>query len=323
MFRSTKHKIKAAPQHALRECARGTVHVQPQAHGVVCGRCGTATDLDGVFLAGSLHVGVEFLKVSLDTAAVKLHGVETKVVEGLDVAGVELGVGGVVLGAAAIVACRMMQKRNPVTTRFWGLCFDALLTIPAGSKLEAVGMVGHALHVGEKVGVDNGVTSGVVEVGTGGLGSSSATLLPVVVEALRIKDADEEKMAGRKGKQGTYDVIVAKVKEGGGDGTLAILEINHAVLLDHAIHDTLHERLVDIVTVKVPRTPALSHNMPLIVQSERNALWTYHGRRASEAIFGALGDREDKSDTDELEHAVGEKTRRQHRAGYSAGYSLL
>jgi hypothetical protein len=149
----------------------------------------TATDLDGVFLAGGLHVGVEFLKISLDTTAVKLHGVETKVVEGLNVTGVVLGVGGLLLGADAIVACRVMQKRNPVTTTFWGLRFDALLTIPAGSKVEAVGVVGHALHVGEKVGVDNGVTIGVMEVGT----TASATLLPVVVEALRIKDADKEK----------------------------------------------------------------------------------------------------------------------------------
>jgi hypothetical protein len=84
-----------------------------------------------------------------------------------------------------------------------------------------------------------------------------------------------KKMAGRNnGKQGTYDVIVPKVKEGGGDHfpRTPIRIPSLAVLLDHAIHDTLDELLVDLGTVKVPRTPALLHHMPLIVQSERNAL---------------------------------------------------
>jgi hypothetical protein len=52
-------------------------------------------------------------------------------------------------------------------------------------------------------------------------------------------------------------------------------------------------------------------------------LYTYHGRRASEAIFGALGDREDKSDTDELEHAVREKKTRRQEEDRRAVISIL
>ena len=79
------------------------------------------TNLNRVLLASGLHVRVEFLEVSLNTAAVEFHGVETEGMQCVNVAGVELGVSSFVLGADAVVACIMRPSAQP---RFWGAFFS-------------------------------------------------------------------------------------------------------------------------------------------------------------------------------------------------------
>jgi len=100
---------------------------------------------------------------------------------------------------------------------------DAVVAVPAGSEAELVGVVGHVLEGGESVEVDDGAA--VLLVVCQAVGSVVPTLLPVIVKA---------------------DIAVAQVAERRG------LAIDHALALDHAIHDAFDEFLFHICTVEVP-----------------------------------------------------------------------
>ena len=107
----------------------------------------------------------------------------------------------------------------------WAWCDG---TVPTGSQLELVSVVGHSLEVREALQIDDRIAVDVVVMHPrGGVGTAAG--LPVVIKS---------------------DVAVTEVAERSG------LAVDSACALDHAVHDALNQALVHVTPVEIPRPPA-------------------------------------------------------------------